>query len=188
MGEALHMYPYFIFGAFILCKWEVYRNDVIAVACGLFFIAVIVLEGDITRNGMGFYWASLDLHDILTRYGLACFIGRTMVGVAGTVFLLWLTTFLCAKIPAIGLLGQFGTTTLGVYVMHEWPLAELGRNEILRTHFPGWTMWPISVALFFSLHYLTVMIKGNDVLRFFFFGNEKWLSSMLGKWFGTDEA
>lgn len=185
-ASVMHMYPYFMFGALVLKSYELYAHHLIAVLSGLVFCVVVFFEGNCRTNGMAFYWVSADWHDmLLSLHGFVCFVGRTVVGITGSIFLLWLIDRIILLIPKVGWLGQFGTTTLGVYVMHEWPMAQLSKAGLMQG-FSSLVQWPLALLLFFVFHYLTLGIRAVPRLKFFFFGDEKWLAEKLrqNKFFG----
>ena len=73
------------------------------------------------------------------------------------------------------------TTTLGVYVMHEWPMIQISKYCSV-TPLSSYYRWPLALVVFLACHYVTVAIKNNYRLRFIFFGDEKWLSGVFRKW------
>lgn len=178
-ASVMHMFPYFMFGVLGLKLRELHKRHMVTIFCGVFFILVVMLEGNCRTNGMSFYWVSSDWHDmLLTGHGLVCFLGRTAVGISGTTFFLWLIDVVVRLLPRIGYMGKFGTTSLGVYVMHEWPMVQLG-NAGLMQGFPSWMQWPLALFIFFTFHYLTLGLRAVPSLKFFFFGDEKWLAKVL---------
>lgn len=154
-------------------KWSV------AIPCGIFLCLVVFLEGDVRSNGMAFYWVPSDWQTIVADgHLLLCFFARTAVGIAGSIFVLWAVDKLLTLLPKLSRLAVFGTTTLGVYVMHEWPLIQIHKCFKFEPLSSCWR-WPLALAIFFACHYLTVLIRRCPVSKFFFFGDEKWLSYKL---------
>lgn len=179
LGSVMHMYPYFVFGMLFLRPCEFHRVNSISMGCGIIFLAITFFEGNCRTNGMSFYWVSADWRDMLLSVrGFVCFVGRTIVGITGSVFLLWVIDRVGVVIPKIFWLGQFGTTTLGVYVMHEWPLVQFHKIGLFQG-FPACMQWPLAVILFFFFHYLTLGVRTVPCLKFIFFGDEKWLTEKL---------
>lgn len=176
----LDMMPYFVFGLFLpYLKWH--QNNIIAILCGIIFLSIVFLEGNIRTNGMGFYWAPKNWRIVVgDTHLLVCFFARTLVGISGTVFILWLLDRIILILPMISRLSVLGTTTLGVYVIHEWPLVQINKCCNLASLSSVW-QWPLTLALFFFCHYVTVLISSNRCLKFFFFGDEAWLASVLEK-------
>lgn len=127
LKDVMHMLPYFVFGIFVLRRLLEQDAWMVAVVCGLFFLVVAFSEGSVRENGMAFYWVDSHWRQmIFTRHGLLCFFGRTAMGISGTVALLWLFRWLLSKLPGLAKLAPLGTTTLGVYTMHQWLLARVG--------------------------------------------------------------
>ena len=179
IGNVLDMLPYFVFGAMCLKPLDLYRKWWIALPCGIFFLAVVLFEGNIRENGMGFYWVSKDWRMVLSDGHLfLCFWGRTLVGLTGGVFVLWSIGRVLDVIHRLDCLAVFGTTTLGVYVMHEWPLIQIHKYCSFEP-LPSWSRWPLALALFLVCHFLTVWIRRNSKLNFIFFGDVKWLSGKV---------
>jgi len=182
LANVLHMFPYFAFGMLVLSKYDLYRQWLIAIPCGIFFLGVVFFEGDIQRNGMGFYWVSTDWRDVVSnRHLFICFWARTTVGIAGVVFLLWVLKNLLLFMPKLAILSVLGTTTLGVYVMHEWPLIQIHKYLLFDT-LPAQWEWILTCVLFLICHYLTIAIRRSSNAQMVFFGDERWLSGVIRKW------
>lgn len=176
----LDMMPYFVFGLFLpYLKWH--QNKIIAIFSGIIFLSIVFLEGDIRTNGMGFYWVPKNWRIVVGDvHLLICFFARTLVGISGTVFILWLLDRVISIFPMISRLSVLGTTTLGVYVIHEWPLVQIHKYFDIVPLSSVW-QWPLTFALFFICHYMTVVIGSNRGLKFFFFGDEAWIAAVLEK-------
>lgn len=179
ISNVLDMLPYFVFGLYFLRKYEFYKKLYVGVLCGLFYMAVVLLEGNITTNGMGFYWVSKDWHVVINdRHLLFCFFARTFVGIAGTIFLLWIVEMILKLIPRLSCLAVFGSTTLGIYVMHEWPLVQIKKYFNFEP-LGVWWGWGLTLMMFLTCHFLTLFIKARKSLRVFFFGDESNVSRIL---------
>lgn len=178
-SSILHMFPYFVFGLMVLKPFEVYKISLVAIPCGIFLLAVVFLEGDVRSNGMAFYWVPSDWQTVVADgHLLLCFFARTAVGIAGSIFVLWAVDKLLKLVPQLSRLAVFGTTTLGVYVMHEWPLMQIHKYFQFEPLSSYWR-WPLALALFLTCHYFTVLIRRYSISKFIFFGDEKLLSSKL---------
>ena len=96
---------------------------------------------------------------------------RLVLGMSGSIFILWMLNNLC-KIKSVTALlhfiASFGTTTLGVYVMHEWPLVFLRKGFNLDP-LPSWSSWLAACFVLIALHYATKAILSCQALRMFFF-------------------
>ncbi len=178
--SVMHMLPYFIFGIFFLRICLESKAFWWAFAASAFFLVVVFTEGSIQDNGMGFYWISPHWRAmLLTKRGLLCFFGRTAMGVAGTIFLLWTFRWLVNKIGWLSFLAPLGTTTLGVYTMHQWILAQVG--TLFHAPFPlpnGWK-WLIAGIVFLACHTVVILIQRNRFAKVFFFGDEPMLHRFL---------
>lgn len=182
IDSVLHMFPYFIFGAFALKGDGLYKKWFIAIPSGILLLLVVFFEGDVRTNGMAFYWVPVDWQTVVSDYHLFfCFWARTVVGISGSLFVLYVIDRFLTINPRLSRLAVFGTTTLGVYVMHEWPIIQISKYCSV-TPLSSYYRWPLALIVFLVCHYVTVAIKNNYILRFFFFSDEKWLSGVFRKW------
>ena len=178
----VHMLPYFAFGLFLPDAVDAVRRHArFAVPCALFFLAVVFLEGDSSTNGMNFWNVPMKWRTVLlTRQGLLTFLGRTAVGLSGSLAALFVLDRLLRRIPKTAdALAVFGTTTLGVYVLHEWPLMQIGAAKLSWLPLPAWTRWPVALGWFLACHAIIVLIRRMAATRIFFFGDEKRLASAV---------
>ena len=83
---------------------------------------------------------------------------RTIVGISGTIFFLWSLDKLLKLIPRLTFLAKFGTTTLGVYLLHEWPLVMVGKHFEINA-MPVSVSLGLALALFFVCHYIVIFIN-----------------------------
>ena len=129
---------------------------------------------------MSFYFVPTTYSVVLSDWHLFfCFWARTIVGISGAVFVLWMIDVICSKIAFIRSFAVFGTTTLGVYVMHEWPLVQLRESAQISEVIPCPLKWPLALAILLFCHFLTMFIRGHRRICFVFFGNERWLSELI---------
>lgn len=175
----LHMFPYFVFGVLALKSLGLHHKWHVAIPCGIFFVLVAFLEGDVRINGMAFYWVPSDWQTVVAdKHLLICFFARTAVGIAGGIFVLWAVDKLLKFVPQLAHLAVFGTTTLGIYVIHEWPIVQMHKYF----HFdplPSCWRWPLALGLFMFCHYVVIAIRQHRRLNLIFFGEEKWLAGKI---------
>jgi len=182
IDSVLHMFPYFVFGALALNAGGLYKKWFIAVPSGILLLLVVFLEGDVRTNGMAFYWVPVDWQTVVSdRHLFLCFWARTAVGIAGSIFVLYAVDRFLMISTSLSGFAVFGTTTLGVYVMHEWPLIQISKYCSIAP-LSAYYRWPLALIVFLACHYVTVAIKADCRLRFFFFGDEKWFSGVVRKW------
>lgn len=182
-AQVMHMFPYFTFGMVVMQKWRCYDNSWLAVPAGILFLLTVVLEGNIRTNGMAFYWVSSDWRTVLNDSHLIfCFFARTIVGISGTIFFLWSLDKLLKLIPRLTFLAKFGTTTLGVYLLHEWPLVMVGKHFEISAMSVSVSLG-LALALFFVCHYIVIFINSVSFIRNFFFGNYGCLANSLVKFY-----
>jgi hypothetical protein len=170
-AQVMHMFPYFTFGMVVMQKCRCYDNSWVAVPAGILFLLTVVLEGNIRTNGMAFYWVSSDWRVVLfDQHLLLCFFARTVVGICGTIFFLWSLEKLLKFIPQLTFLAKFGTTTLGVYLLHEWPLVMVGKHFEINAFSVSFSVG-LALVLFFICHYIVICINSVSYVRNFFFGD-----------------
>lgn len=179
-SNVMHMFPYFVFGLFFLRSWKLHKKIWIAVPAGLLFLGVVIFEGDANANGMSFYTVTTDWRVTLSSVHLIlCFFARTLVGICGSVFLLWFVDELCRHLTIMRRIAVFGTTTLGVYVMHQWPLVQVKEFGLMTTPLSGYWKWPLAIMIFMGCHYLTKLLRHSQRLNHIFFGNESLLAERI---------
>ena len=129
--QTIHMLPYFVFGLLVLNQRKLWQSSEVSILCGAFFLSVVLLEGNSSTNGMNFWNVSTHWRSVfLESAGLLCFFARTAVGLSGSIFILWAMEQALCRIPSFSRIAVFGTTSLGVYVLHEWPMMQFGRIGI----------------------------------------------------------
>lgn len=183
-SNVMHMFPYFAFGVFALRRYKLYKKAFLAIPAGLLFLITVLLEGDATTNGMSFYTVETDWHTFISDWHIfLCFWARTVVGISGSLFILWGLDKLCSssRFKFLGNVAIFGTTTLGVYVMHQWPLVQVRDFELMPAPLLGQWKWPVALLVFLVCHLITLALRRSTVLNFVFFGNEKWLSCYIDR-------
>ena len=165
--EVKHMMPYFVFGLMVLRRHRLQESRWAAIACGIVFLAVIVFEGNAWEPGskMNFYMVPDGWRNLLGGTGALFLAARTAVGLTGSVALIWCVRQLIGKFPAAARLSAFGTTTLGVYIMHEWVF----KNFFPCIAFPV-PLFATGCVSFLAFHYLVILMRRTAVGRNLFFG------------------
>lgn len=120
------MMPHFLFGAFVLRRWNVWRNWRIGLPCLVAFLAGVFLQGDILMNGLSFYKGETSWRAFFADgYMFPLYLTRLINGVVGSVGAMWLLYVLVEKLSLMRALAPLGTTSLGVYILHQWLLARI---------------------------------------------------------------
>ena len=121
------MMPHFVFGAVVLRKLgcRLWEKRMVGLSCLLLFIVFILVEGDVTSNGMSFYTADSTIRAFGSVDSCVCFFLRPIVGLLGSVGVMALIRLVFDAAPFIGSVAKIGTLTLGIYVFHLWPLERL---------------------------------------------------------------
>ena len=180
-SSVVNMFPYFTFGVLALRAWNLQEKWYLAFPCGVLFASVCLFEGNIRTNGMGFYWVSTYWRDVLfDKHQLFCFVARYVIGICGSISFLWIVGLVLRVLPFIERLAPFGTTTLGVYLLHEWPLMLVGRHFTIAP-FPQYLQWMLAIALFFACHFIVLAIRKSEILRTWFLGEGLFRENGIGK-------
>ena len=173
-GQFVQMYPYFVLGLMVLRTRSFWRKRSVLVACLLFFAAIVLQEDLCRRIGLSTWrapavsWRSLLFLDSAFLHLAA----RTILSVTGTVTLFALTDRLVRRFPSLSRLAPLGTTTMGVYIIHERPIYVAAAYGI---SLPSWTRIPLAICLFLLCHAIVIAIQRNRVARIVFFGDEPML-------------
>jgi fucose 4-O-acetylase-like acetyltransferase len=179
-SQTMYMFPFFIFGLMALRLFPLWRFTHVALTCTALVLIVVAIEGDSFAFRMNFWNAPSHWRDILfDPWNLLAFFGRMSVGLAGTVSILWGINCLLSHIPQIAYLATFGTTTLGVYIIHEWPLIQIGKTGLSFLPLTRWSRWPLALGWFLLCHYAVMGIRRIPKLRILFFGDEQRLASII---------
>lgn len=173
IGQSAHMFPYFVFGLMVLRKHEPFKNVGVSLLCGLFFFAVVFLEGNTPTVGMSFWNGATHWTDVISSsHNVVTFFARTAVGITGSVFVLFVVDRLLRVNPRLSFIGTLGTTTMGVYVLHEVVLIKAGAN-LPFLPLPSSTRLLVAIVYLLICHLVVVLVRHCSVSRFLFFGDEK---------------
>ena len=183
------MLPYFVFGLMCLKKKPMYLNWSIGLACGTLYLMAVFLLGDSSVNGMNFWKVNAHWKVVFSSWGeLVPFFARTAVGICGSIFVLFVVNMLCRVLPNIKVLSSLGMSTLGVYVIHEYPLCVLGSINTTLLPLPSFLRWPMAIAYLLLCHSFIVLLKHFSLTNVVFFGNENFMSDTLRRVCGTKPA
>lgn len=175
--QVVHMFPYFVFGLMCLKNKALHLDRWISCLCGMLFLLFVFLEGDSSVNGMNFWTVSAHWGTIFASWNTwFTFVARTIVGITGSIFLLFLINVLIGAVSWLARLSVFGTTSLGIYVLHEYPLYLFGRHCSIFP-LPAWSRWIVALFVFLLCHWIVVFVKRHYVSRVIFLGDEALLAS-----------
>lgn len=179
IGQSAHMFPYFVFGLMVLRKHELYKKTWVSLLCGLFFGVVVILEGDAQTVGMSFWSGVTHWSDVFSSaYNSMTFFARTAVGITSSIFVLYILDRLLRILPQLSVIAALGTTTMGVYVIHEVILIRAGES-LSFLPIPSWTRWLVAIAYLLVCHFAVILVRRCRSLRFMFFGDEKRIESVF---------
>lgn len=128
------MLPYFVFGSYLLRgrNWRLWEQCSVGVLMLVVYLLVVICEGDVRSNGMGFYWTDTSWRAFSSLRGAVTWFARPLMGIFGCVGFMCLTHMILRADFAqkrfawlIGGLGRVGRATLGIYILHQWLLDRL---------------------------------------------------------------
>lgn len=161
----------FGFGLFALHKWPLHRSPRISALCGI--VCFLGIAAGCTDSDV---WSGLypySIPDPSTADGLQILstaILAPVTAVSGSIFLLGLCRVSVARFPRISAwLASFGSLTLGIYLLHEWPIllsAWTGHALLL----PSWTWWIATISWTFACAFAARWIVRRPILKLILFG------------------
>lgn len=126
IGNTRAMLPFFVAGAALSGKKGIWEDWRVGAPCLLAYMAAVFLQGDIWKNGLGFYNSSISWTAVVNdpkAIGFA--VARFVNGMIGSIGICWAVQYLLVKCKMLEALASLGTTTLGVYILHQWILARV---------------------------------------------------------------
>jgi len=153
-GCLVSMLPHYVFGAIVLKRLNrrVWENWRIGVLCLSLFIAFVLLEGDVAVNGMSFYTADSTARAFWTLRGAMTFVLRPLVGLLGSIGVMWCVWMLIKIAPFFVCFAKIGTLTLGIYIFHLWPLERLRGIAWI-----GSSAWSVSLTSIVGLAFFSLL-------------------------------
>lgn len=126
-GCLTSMMPHFCFGAIVLRKFglSLWENRKVGSLCFLAFLAVALLEGDVSTNGMSFYTADSSIRALSSARSCMCFLLWPTVGLLGAIGVMAMIRIALDVAPSLSRISVIGRLTLGIYIFHLWPLERL---------------------------------------------------------------
>ena len=169
---SLAMMPFFWLGTFVLPIFVGSRSCLRAgCAAAVIYIVIVLLEGNVVRNGLGFYWIRMPLY-AFSWHGFVLMMLRYLIGALGVIGLLATVKCACERFGRVNVLSPLGTQTLGVYLMHSLVVADVSKalgdvSSSLASKIG------CAVLLFFACHYLVVATKQSSSIALVFWGPSK---------------
>ena len=163
------MVPFYWFGVFALpLIYERKYACAVGVVCLFVYVVFAFIEGDITTNGLGFYWDRMRLWDP-SWIGFVRMMARYLMGLLGAGGCLLALKAVGGRSAFVRTLAMFGTTTLGVYFLHRYAVMEWYRIPIASQVGIG-VYCGLSVAVLFACHCLVRASNKVEWLKFIFWG------------------
>lgn len=157
---AREMVPYFVCGMIVrhlsVRPWESLR---VGLSCAIVYMAVILLEGNVHTNDMGFYYTDTSIAALASIRGGAMWVARHFLGVVGSIAVLTACYLVLRYVPRVGILAGFGTTTLGVYLLHQQMIKMFQKLPCLLS--TSWGVIAVTIILFFSCHLIVIVSRDH---------------------------
>ena len=171
---ALRCFLPFAFGLFVLRRRPIHENPRAAALCGLLFYAGIAVGTAVPAVVAGLNpYRTLVPGTASGVQFLSDLLLFPTVAVAGTVFLLGLCEDFSRRFPrTVAVLSPLGAASLGIYLLHEWPLLAMYWNGRLLL-LPSWTLWPVTVAWTILCALAAIRIGRCRVAALVLFGTTK---------------
>ena len=163
-GGVRCMIPFFLIGAFVFTRIHLWEYAWVGIPSFILYVGMCFLVPDFNTSGLSFYvshtsvWAFVDNPIYILHFVERIIIGS--IGIVGTMFVI---KKVCKVSCVCNTLAPFGTTTLGVYILHQWMLDRLADYGLFPL--PFYLILLLSILLFVFCHYLTSWTLNNVVLR-----------------------
>lgn len=159
------MLPFFVTGMLLSHGKEIWKDWRVGLFCLVVYLVITVVQGDISKNGLSFYNSPISWMAIVKDtkvIGLA--VARLANGIIGSIGICWAVHYLLSKFKTLEVLAPLGTTTLGVYILHQWILARIPCPG------GGWRTFLITAMLFMFCHLIVMYTRRIPQFRKFFWG------------------
>ena len=160
MNSVRAMLPFFVFGAFVLRRWAIWKIWYCGSTCLFLYLLLVVFQGNIWQNGLSFYseqttWSFFLQHPV----SIFLYLLRLLNGIMGSIGMMWLLHEGMKRLCHIRLCAPFGKTTLWVYILHAWLLARVVDLGWYNQSFFCTIAW---VAILFTIcHVIGSMVKAG---------------------------
>ena len=158
VDETLQMFPYFLFGRYLMddCLRAIERNAGFGVFCLVAYAVVVSFSGDVYANGLGFYWNHVSYRELVrVNETIVFWVARFAVGIMGIVAVFAVLIQARRRFRVVDRIAVLGTTTLGVYILHQNILAQF--TALLSSSLICVIL--VSIVLFASCHLVVVVSK-----------------------------
>ena len=165
VGTVRAMLPHFAVGLFVLRKWPIWKRRPWGLPCLAIYLFIVLSSGSFRSNGLSFYNGATGWSDFTTSpFNIVLHLARVLLGFIGTIGVLWgVQCFVQRFTRAASVLSSFGTTTLGVYILHQWILAHCVEHLPVGSSFMATASF--SVFLFVACHVITNALRSTSWLR-----------------------
>ena len=165
VGNVRAMLPYFVFGLFVLRQCAIWKCRSVGLPCLIAYLVIVVISSSFRQNGLSFYNATTEWSDFTASpINVVLLFVRILLGCVGSIGFLWFINEAVRGFPRVGIwLAQLGTTTLGVYILHQWILARCVEHLPIGSSF--FMTMIFAVMLFVICHCITMALKTTLGLR-----------------------
>ena len=155
--KILQMLPFFMMGRYLLDDMlkAIKRFRGLGLTCIYAYTLIILFSGNVYDNGMGFYWNHVSWIELLKNSNsVILWIARFATAVIGVLAVLYVFD-VGMKFNVLRKLSCLGTTTLGVYILHQDILTLI--SPILSPN--PMVVFAMSVVLLVFCHFLIMITK-----------------------------
>lgn len=163
VGNVRSMLPHFLFGMFALRRWPIWKDRRVGIPCVTVYLLVVLLLTSFRKNGLSFYNGATDWMALRNIHNLMLYVARTALGFCGSIGILWAVNKSVQNFGCWRILPRFGTSTLGVYILHQWILARCVTLVPVGTSFIATLL--VALLLFVACHYLVMALQSYGVLK-----------------------
>ena len=105
---------------------------------------------------MSFYTADSTIRTFGAFRSCVCFFLRPIVGIVGSIGVMYLIRIIFDVAPCVGRVAKVGTLTLGIYIFHLWPLERL--RGIAWVGSSRWSVIVTSLAMLSVFSFVTWLL------------------------------
>lgn len=161
---SMAMLPFYWMGlSASLARFAVSGRCLVVIVISVVYLIASIHAGDVTKNGIGFYWDKMSILEF-TWSGFQRMIMRYVFGMMGIVTIATFARVIMRVSPLWKALASFGTTTLGVYLLHPMLFPMFVPIHSVAACFVE------AVCVLIVAHCLILFVRQSRFLNILFFG------------------
>lgn len=169
IGNVQAMLPFFMFGMFVMRRGKIWQLRGVGPTCLVIYVALALCLGSYRDIGLSFYGNAVGMSTIVSNpHQCLLLFARIALGLVGAIGVFWSVDVCSRRVPRLRRLACLGTTTLGVYIFHQWILSHCAEVTSRCRSFVA--SFVLSCALLLLCHSITVILQSSKTLRKSFWG------------------